>query len=186
MMNHITYAAMEDVSVLQAIMETALANIQQKDWYVADDGEFIRRHIKKEGYTLKYTVGNTIAGFLIVRHPVFAEDNLGKYLSDWTGETLTKVAHMESSAVLPEFRGQKIQKKLLQAAEKIEWERGTRYLMGTVHPDNIYSAANLEQLGYECLLETEKYGGLRRKIVCKELACSEGKGDRKEGRNRRE
>ncbi|MBO5352598.1 MAG: GNAT family N-acetyltransferase [Lachnospiraceae bacterium] len=174
MMNHITYAVLEDVSVLQDIMETAIASIQQKDWYVADDREFIRRHIESEGYTLKYTTGNTIAGFLIVRHPAFAEDNLGRYLPDWTGETLKKVAHMESVAVLPEFRGQKIQKKLLQVAEKIEQERGTRYLMGTVHPENIYSAANLEQLGYECLLETEKYGGLRRKIVCKELARAEG------------
>lgn len=170
MMNHITYAAVEDVSVLQTIMETVLDGMQQKDWYVADDREFMVRHIGQEGYTLKYTKDNVIAGFLIVRHPALAEDNLGRYLPEWTEEMLKEVAHMESAAVLPKFRGQKIQKKLLQAAEKLERERGTKYLMGTVHPENSYSADNLEQMGYECLLETEKYGGLRRKIVCKKLA----------------
>ena len=100
---------------------------------------------------------------------MLAEDNLGRTLENWSEGLLTKVSHMESAAVLPEFRGQKIQKKLLEEAEKIERKQGMQYLMCTVHPENRYSVENLEQLGYMVLLETEKYGGLRRKIVYKKL-----------------
>lgn len=168
-MNLITYAVMEDISKLQYIMETAYLAIQQKDWYVVDDKDFLERHIKEEGYTLKYMIEDEIAGFLLVRRPAQAEDNLGRYLPHFTEELLNKVTHMESAAVLPKFRGMGIQKKLLQAAENIEQKAGTRYLMGTVHPDNCYSVNNFLKSGYECLLETEKYGGLRRKIVCKKI-----------------
>jgi len=168
-MEHIVYATTDDIEEIQEVMETGFETTENKDWYVTDDREFIERHIQKEGYILKYVLKNKIAGFLIVRRPMLAEDNLGENLSDWTEEMLTKVSHMESAAVLPEFRGKKIQKKLLMAAEEIERKQGMEYLMCTVHPDNRYSAGNLEQLGYRAVLETEKYGGLQRKIVCKWL-----------------
>lgn len=169
-MESITLAVKEDVDEIQAVMKTAFASISRKDWYVVDDRSFVERHIMEEGYILKYTLEGRIAGFLMVRYPGTAEDNLGRYLPEWTEEMLYQVAHMESAAVLPEFRGRKIQKKLLLAAENRERERGTGYLMGTVHPDNCYSADNLEQAGYKCLLETEKYGGLKRKVVCKKIS----------------
>ena len=168
-MKCITYAVPKDISEILFVMEEGFVSTKNKDWYVTDDREFIERHIETEGYILKYMLDNKIAGFLIVRHPKGAEDNLGRYLADCPEDTLLKVAHMESAAVLPEFRGQKIQRKLLARAEEIERKRDTHYLMATVHPDNVYSAGNLEQAGFECLLETEKYSGLRRKVMCKKL-----------------
>ena len=168
-MKCITYAVPKDISEILYVMEEGFSSTKNKDWYVTDDREFIERHIETEGYILKYMLDNKIAGFLIVRHPKLAEDNLGRYLPDWSEEALMRVSHMESVAVLPKSRGQKIQKKLLSAAEEIEQKRETKYLMATVHPDNIYSVENLEQLGYQCLLETEKYGGRKRKIMSKEL-----------------
>ena len=165
----ITYATEKDVDEIRAVMEIGLAATENKDWYVTDDRAFIERHIAKEGYILKYSVDEKIAGFLIVRHPMLAEDNLGRYLDNCKEDLLLKVAHMESAAVLPEFRGQKIQKKLLMEAEETEHRSGMHYLMCTVHPDNCYSVDNLEQQGYKTILETEKYGGLRRRILCKTL-----------------
>ena len=165
----ITYATENDVDEIRTIMEIGLATTKNKEWYVTDDREFIERHIAEEGYILKYSMDDKVAGFLLVRHPMLAEDNLGRYLDNWKEELLLKVAHMESAAVLPEFRGQKIQKKLLMEAEEIENKRGMHYLMCTVHPDNCYSVDNLEQRGYKTILETEKYGGLRRKILYKKL-----------------
>lgn len=166
-MCNIVYATTEDIPKICYVMEIGFATTKSEDWYVVDDEEFIARHINEEGYILKYMVDGRLAGFLLVRHPNLAEDNLVRYLPDWTEETLKLVAHMESAAVLPEYHGQKIQQKLLLAAEEIEKKHGTSYLMATVHPENIYSGRNREQLGYQCLLETEKYGGLRRKILCK-------------------
>jgi len=172
-MQNIRLATREDVKEIKKIMDKAMENLSDKDWYAPDDEAFLERHIDEEGYTLKYVIENEnicrIAGFLVVRHPKLAEDNLGRYLAGWDEELLMLVAHMESAAVLPKFRGQRIQQKLLAYAEEIEKKHGMKYLMGTVHPENVYSLRNLEREGYVCLLETKKYGGLRRKIVEKEL-----------------
>ena len=180
-MDQIRKATPKDIPEIKRIMDIGLASVQDKTWYVTDDEEFLERHVEKEGYILNYVCNGMIAGFLVVRHPGEAEDNLGRALmeenrngtsldlSETTDQWLHKITHMESASVLPEFRGQKIQKKLLQKAEELEKERGTGYLLCTVHPDNVYSARNLEQLGYMCLKETEKYGGLKRKIMYKAI-----------------
>lgn len=168
-MEQIIHAIQSDIEEIEYIMRTAWDTTENKDWYVTDDSTFLERHIEEEGYILKYTSGEAIAGFLVVRHPGLAEDNLGRYLPDWTEKKSEQVAHMESAAVLPEFRGQKIQQKLLLSAEEQERKSGINYLMATVHPDNLYSRRNLEQLGYMEVTEVEKYGGLRRKILCKKL-----------------
>ncbi len=168
-MQEIFYATKEDVLELKNVMDEAVAVLLQKDWYVADDIDFLEQHMKEEGYTLKYVIEGKIVAFLIVRYPMFSDDNLGYYLSNPTEDILTKVAHIESIAVLPDFRGHKLQKKLLQMAEQIEKEKHTKYLMATVHPDNIYSMRNFNAQGFVCLLETKKYGGLRRNILLKEI-----------------
>ena len=168
-MKEILYATKEDVLEIKNVMEEAVSVLVQKDWYVPDDISFLERHIKEEGYTLKCVIDGNIVAFLIVRYPMFDEDNLGCYLPNVTDEMLTKVAHIESVAVLPKFRGCKLQKRLLETAEKIEKEKDTKYLMATVHPDNVYSVKNFRNEGFTCLLETEKYGGLRRNILLKEI-----------------
>lgn len=168
-MQEILYATKEDIVELKKVMDEAIEVLQQKEWYVSDDIPFLERHIKEEGYILKYVVDDKIVAFLIVRYPIFSNDNLGYYLPDITDEMLINVTHIESVAVLPKFRGYKLQKKLLERAEKMEKEKHTKYLMATVHPDNIYSMRNFEEQGFFCLLETKKYGGLRRSILLKEI-----------------
>lgn len=181
-MGQIVYATMEDIAEIKALMDSAVTDFARKDWYVTDDEAFISRHIggeqptmpreqgvKPEGYILKCIVDGKMAAFLIVRHPGDAEDNLGVYLPESEQVNLQLISHMESAAVHPAYRGQGLQGKLLQEAEEIERTRGTKYLMATVHPENIYSLRNLEKEGYKCILETKKYGGLRRKVLCKEL-----------------
>ena len=171
-MQEILYAIKEDILELKAVMEEAVQALPQKDWYVADDIDFLKRHIKEDGYILKCVIEGKIVAFLIVRYPMFSEDNLGQYLPQVTKEMLQKVAHIESVAVLPKFRGHQLQKRLLEMAEMIEKEKNTIYFMATVHPDNIYSSRNFKEQGYRCLLETRKYGGLKRVILLKELVPS--------------
>lgn len=168
-MQEILYATKKDILTLKNIMDEVVATLSQKDWYVPDDIPFLERHLNEEGYILKCVIEGKIVAFLIVRYPMFSEDNLGYYLSNPTKEELTKVAHIESIAVLPQFRGYRLQKQLLEQAEQIEKKRDTKYLMATVHPDNIYSGKNFKEQGYVCLLETKKYGGLKRNILLKQI-----------------
>ncbi|WP_066714843.1 GNAT family N-acetyltransferase [Clostridium sp. Marseille-P299] len=154
-----------DVIEISEIIKEAIKLMPNASWFCADDAEFIKRHISKEGIVVKAVQGEKIAGYLMVRFPKEAKDNLGNYL-DLNQMQLMKVAHMESTAVLPEFQGMHIQRSLIEWAESY-LQNNYNYFMATVHPDNIYSLNNFLSLGYEIVVTTKKYGGLPRHVLCK-------------------
>lgn len=164
-----------DVEAIYEIMADAKARLKDPDWYCIDTPEYIRKYIapefmrtKNQGFTLKALVNGTIAGFLIVRYPGQEPDNLGCYL-DFTPQQLEQTAHMESAAVLPAFRGRRLQKKLLDHAESYVRDSGGMYLMATVHPENRSSLGSFLDLGYEVAASLTMYGSLPRNIMIKRL-----------------
>lgn len=163
---NISFAGKEDVPVILEIMESTYRQMKHKDWFCIDDISFLYRHVSDEGFILKAEVCRETAGFLTVRYPGGAEDNLGSYLNLPENEKCL-VAHMESAAVKDVFRGRGIQKKLMAEAERILWQKGYRYLMGTAHPENKYSVNNFLKLGYEIISQDLKYGGLPRYVFCR-------------------
>ena len=96
------------------------------------------------------------------------DENLGSYLEPDDSQ-LSLVAHMEIAMVRSSYRGNGLQKKLMEAAEEQLRSAGFRWLMGTAHPDNVYSVHNFEQLGYKLVTKALKYGGLPRYIFCKKI-----------------
>lgn len=109
-----------------------------------------------------------IAAVFIARTTNLGEENLGQYLK-LNPEEMQKVAHMEIAMVRKEYRGQRLQNRMMQEAEPRLKEAGYRYLMGTAHPENVYSVNNFKWLGYEIVAEVLKYGGLPRYVFCKEI-----------------
>lgn len=164
----ICFADEGDVFRISEISEKAYRQMEHKDWFVRDDMECIKRHISQEGFILKAVVSGETAGFLMIRRPMDAEDNLGAYL-DLDERERQLVAHMETAAVEENYRGLGIQKKLMAEGEEILKRQGCKYLMGTAHPDNIYSVNNFLKLGYEIAAEDKKYGGLPRYIFCRRI-----------------
>ena len=77
---------------------------------------------------------------------------------------LDKVVHMESVAVLPEYRGYHLQEKMLRYAEECIDKKQYSYLLATVSPDNPASYHSFEKCGYALVMTKEKYGGLLRRI----------------------
>lgn len=112
--------------------------------------------------------GNRLAGVFIVEFPGDRGDNMGHY-AGLSGEQLQQVAHMDTAAVLPDYRGQKLQRRLMEAAEAELRQQGYRYLMCTVHPENPYSRENILSLGYEKVWEGLKYGGKPREVMLKTI-----------------
>ena len=92
--------------------------------------------------------------------------NLLAYLKE---KDLERVAHMEIAMVDKKFRGRGLQKKLMEVAEDRLELLGFRWLMGTAHPENVYSVHNFQKLGYEIVAEALKYGGFLRYVFCKEI-----------------
>ncbi len=159
-----------DIPALLELMSRVYEEMEHKEWYAADGEEFLKAHVSREGFLLKAAdeSSGALAGFLAVRIPGEAEDNLGRCLG-YDRSLLARTAHMESAAVDARFRGWGLQGRLMEEAEAILAKRGFCRLLGTVHPDNRYSRNHFLRLGYHPVLRSEKYGGLMRDIMEKRL-----------------
>lgn len=159
-----------DVEQIMEVMES-VKRVTKPEWFVADDRDYIKDHIEKSGFILKAeTKEKKIAGFFMVDFPRESSANMGIDLG-LKGEALNQVVHMDSAAVLPEFRGNHLQEEMMKKAEEILDETGKyRYRMCTVCPENQYSLHNVQKMGYRILKTAEKYGGLLRHILYKDMA----------------
>ena len=96
------------------------------------------------------------------------DENLG-YDLKFDEEQRKQSAHMEIAMVRKEYRGQGLQRKMMEESEQILKEQGYHYLLGTAHPDNVASVNTFLKLQYEQVMTKEKYGGMKRSIFCKEI-----------------
>lgn len=170
-------AVPKEAEGLYEIMQLVADGMEHPEWFVQDDLTYIQAHMghmplqkQDAGFILKAVdeAGNT-AGFFMVAFPGLTGKNLGHHLELKQKQLLT-VAHMDSVVILPEFRGNGLQYKLIQKAEEVlREETDYRIFMATVHPDNTYSLQNVLSLGYEVVAEALKYGGYRRYILKKEI-----------------
>lgn len=160
-----------DYLIVADVIQSVWQQIQQKDWFVADDPEYTC-HMLKEGNGIGYKAfekdSGDLAGVFLVALPGNGEENLGRDIGLPEME-LENVAHMESIAILSEYRGNGLQHSMMKTAEEELRKQGYRYLMCTVHPKNRYSKNNMIKQGYEVVLTKEKYGGYLRDILLKKL-----------------
>ena len=145
--------------------------IEQKQWFVVDPREYTQKQLM-EGISIAYKAvekaTGEIAGVFIVLFPGTSQENLGNDIGLGKRE-LERVAHMESAAILSNYRGNGLQYQLMHTAEEELRKMGYCYLMCTVHPDNQYSKNNIIRQGYEVVKTGEKYGGYMRNILLKRL-----------------
>ena len=157
-----------DAQTIYDLMVEVYEQLENKSLYVCDDLEFVKRHISQEGFTVAAcSKEDKIVGSLILRIPD-AEDNLGKDIG-FSEEECQRVIHVESAVVAPLYRGNALQRRMLQIAETMIDRVKYSYLMATVSPDNPASYKTLESLGYELIVTKEKYDGLMRRIYRKAL-----------------
>lgn len=172
----IRHALVSDAAGIAAVMEAAVRTAGQPDWFVADRREDIVKHLEQQGLAfLAQAPSGEAAGFLMVHIPGLGPENLGRDL-ELPESDLPLVAHMESIAVLPRYRGNRLQARLLAAAEEALSDAPYRYYMATVHPENRYSVRNFTDLGYEIAATVKKYGGLDRHILRKQKRTKENTG----------
>lgn len=109
-----------------------------------------------------------LAGGFNILFPGLDDYNYGHDLGFSEAELL-RVIHMDTAVVHPDYRGNKLQQRLMTV---IEEELQRRYpgaiLLTTVHPENLYSLCNVKSLGYTVQKRLAKYGS-ERYILRKDL-----------------
>lgn len=160
-------ATSSDLPAIRRVMDSAAA-ATAAGLYVADDDEFLAAHIELEGFILLAEAAGEVVGFVLVRRPGDAPDNLGHDLG-LPPDELAAVAHMESGAIVRGWQGRGLPRLLNEAAEAAMRAAGVRLAAATCSPDNPPVLRAARMAGYEIVWTGEKYGGLRRHILFKRL-----------------
>ena len=106
-----------------------------------------------------------VAGYFLLRFPGAQDaDNLGLDANLARGD-LSLVAHLESVAVHPAFRGRGLARIMAKRLVEKARAAGKKHLFATVAPDNTASLAMLASLGLTVYHTRPKYAGLVRHIM---------------------
>ncbi len=165
----IVKAEEKDYELFASIIQEVYEAMEEKEWFAADNAEYTYEMLKYSngvGYKAIHQLGRGGWNFTYDISWGF-RGNLGRDIGLSESELLL-VAHMDSVAILPEYRGAGLQKRLMQHAEQELAEQGYRYFMCTVHPENRYSRQNIIKQGFKPVKTALKYGGYRREIFLRD------------------
>jgi GNAT superfamily N-acetyltransferase len=98
-----------------------------------------------------------LIAYRYIGFPGMARKNLGNDINIPEQE-LIKVAHLETTVVHPEYRGNSLQSLTLQQAMPMVKDFGYSHLLCTVSPQNIYSLYNIIKNGLRIKALKRKYG----------------------------
>lgn len=158
------------ISEILLIQSIILKNEQVKESLEPLTVEEIQHIFNGGGHIIGVFVKNCLIAFRGLFYPGDHIENLGSDLN-LTKEEQLKVIHLEITCVLPEYRGNGLQKKLgnLMMKEFIETSNDYRYLCCTVSPTNFPSLKDKLAQGILIAKLKEKYRGRIRYILLKDL-----------------
>lgn len=161
----------EDADTLAQVIDTVYRGLEHPEWFMPDDADYIRRLMDPAcGRVWKAVEKHSqrAAAVFMLLFPGNTPENLGKDAGLTEAERMG-VVHVESVAVLPQYRGCGLQFRFMQLGEETARREGFTYLMCTVHPENRVSRNNMLRMGFTSVVKKEKYGGFLREVMMKRL-----------------
>lgn len=162
-------AAAEDADIIYGCMLSVYNLLDDKSMFVCENIEYVRRNITEHGFAvIAETDSGRMAGAFVFEYPGQEFSNLGRDIGLLESE-LDKVVHMDTVVVLPEYRGHGLHERMLVFAENMINKDKYRYYMATAAPYNSASVNTFIKCGYQIVKVTEKYKGLTRAILLKDI-----------------
>ena len=155
---------LDKIMELQGIIMNVLPD---KQLYATSTKEEFKEYLEGKGEIIGcVTNDNRLIAMGVYAKLGFEKSNYGYDIN--LGENdLLKVGQIESTVVLPDYRGNKLQMKICTILEEIGRDKETPIMMATASPYNEFSLNTFLDLGYEVVKEKLKYGGLKRCILKK-------------------
>ena len=133
--------------------------MEHQDWFFLDPPDTVREMMADGSMKLWVAEdGDRLAGAFDLLLPGTDDYNYG-YDLGFDEELLRRVVQMDTAAVHPAYRGQGLQKRLMEEAQR-EIPSGS-ILLCTIHPDNRFSLNNVLKQGYTIEKKLPKYGSVR-------------------------
>lgn len=159
-------AGPEDAAAFYALQNEVRAAMPHPEQFVPDTLENIARYLK-EDLCIGGWDGGRLGAYFILRYCGQDAHNYAAFMGipreEWDGW-----ANADSAIVHPGYRGNGLQRKLLEAA-LARLRPGIVGIGATVSPENQYSLNNALASGFEIVCRREMYGGYDRYLLAKTL-----------------
>ncbi len=150
--------------------------IQEEAFRVLPDPSLLRRNTSEmlascltdPHYTLGVFHKDKLAAFGILYDGLQTDENIGIDMG-LTGEKLNDVINFKLVIVLPEYRGNSLQRLIIERLSETARQKNKKIMCATVSPDNAHSISNFEKCGFILHSVKTKYGGMKRNIYYKNL-----------------
>lgn len=140
-MKYLNESHIEEILRLQDKVAHSLKN---KELFVSDSRDFILNNVLKtgSGIAIGIFVDKKLIAYRTAAFPGKSDWNLGRELGIEEAE-LDKVVHLEATAVHPDYRGNRLQARMLTHTISYIEKLGYSYILSTVSPFNYPSLKNV-------------------------------------------
>lgn len=156
--------AKEEVGLVLALQDEVLRHEQQPGLYYPLSAAEVKRMIEEQGAVMGVFVEGRLAAFHALFLPHMDSENLGRDVQLST-EALMRVAHMEAVCVHPEYRGNGLQKALIERLIRCLSDTPYDLLFLTASPFNLPSVKSGLASGFVICALKQKYGQKWRYIL---------------------
>lgn len=162
-----------DLDKMMALQEIVYSSIQNRDIFMPSDRNDNAGYLEAPNFVIGCFDGDTMVAYCSFDLPGENACNYGWDLG-WQLEKTVSAAKLDTIVVHPSYRGNHLQQQLISytlevAQKENEINRSIRYILTTVSPENKHSLHNVQAMGFEILMQKQKYGGKERFILCREL-----------------
>ncbi|MEW9052196.1 MAG: GNAT family N-acetyltransferase [Neobacillus sp.] len=166
----VRHLSLDDKREILRVQEEVAAQLTDKDSLATLSEEEFEYILSGKGLMLGVFAANQLIAFRALLVPAIDDEHLGWDIG-LSEDELAKVIYQEISCVLPEFRGNGLQKILavLIMEELSNQDHPYRYICCTVAPFNIPSLKDKFAQGMHIATVKEKYGGRLRYIFVLDL-----------------
>ena len=163
----------EDIDSLLSLQEDAFASLAHPDMLRRNSREMLLGCLSEPHYAVGAFDGDKLAAAGILYHGGHSDENLAR-LAGVPEDELDRCDNIKLVIVHSAHRGEGLGRRIIALLEREASRRGSVMLCATVSPRNAPSLANFERLGYKKHGTYEKYGGLERLLLYKNLTDCEG------------
>jgi ribosomal protein S18 acetylase RimI-like enzyme len=167
----IKYLDENDLQDIINLQEIVLANIKDSDTYYPVSKEILKELLDSGDCAMGVVIDEGLIAFCIIHIPGLEQGNLGRDIG-MSEMDLNTIAHIQFIFVHPDYWGYSIQNKLIKNILDVVKDIGCRHVLCTISPKNYYSLYNTLQWGFSIREIKEKYGGLLRYILCKNISIN--------------
>lgn len=159
-----------DLESVLDLQEKTILGLEDKTILRRNTPEILLQSLSESNIALGVFADTELAAIGIAVTPVPPETDLRANLKT---HSVANAMDLKLIIVNAEYRGNGLQRTLIESLEKLASARGITHFCTSVSPNNPYSINNMLAMGYEFDHQEELYGGLLRNIYVKELNANE-------------